>query len=106
MSSPRHVLIAGAGVAGLEAAMALRSVARDHVRITMLAPARHFTYRPLAVAEPFGKGRTVPVEVARVAADLGVELVRDALDAVQPESHTVTTQDGQVLPYDTLIVAL
>ena len=46
----RKVLIAGGGVAALEAALALRDLAADLVSIELLAPEHHFWYRPLAVA--------------------------------------------------------
>ena len=52
-----RVLIAGGGVAALEAAFALRELAGDRVAMTMLAPARDFVYRPMSVGEPFSSGR-------------------------------------------------
>ena len=48
-----EVLIAGGGVAGLDAALALRDLAAERVAITMLAPEQVFVYRPLRVLEPF-----------------------------------------------------
>ena len=45
----QHVLIAGGGMAALEAALALRDLAGERLTVTMLAPDRHFTYRPLSV---------------------------------------------------------
>jgi NADH dehydrogenase FAD-containing subunit len=59
--APARVLIAGGGVAGLEAALALRSQAEDRVATTLVADATHFTYRPLSVGEPFGGAATVRV---------------------------------------------
>ena len=53
---PLEVLIAGAGVAGLEAAFALRQFAGDRVQLKLLTPSDAFVYRPLAVAEPFSSG--------------------------------------------------
>src|SRR5215213_7275582 len=55
MSGTRQmrVVVAGGGVAGLEAVLALQSLAGELLEIELLAPARHFTYRPLAVAAPF-----------------------------------------------------
>jgi flavin-dependent dehydrogenase len=46
-----QVLIAGGGVAGLEAALALEDLAKDRVSTTLLAPAREFVYRPMTVRE-------------------------------------------------------
>ena len=51
------VVIAGGGVAGIEALLGLRAVAGDRVRLTLIAPDPDFSYRPLAIAEPFGLGR-------------------------------------------------
>ena len=48
-----RVVIAGGGVAGLEATVALRALAEDRVTLQLVAPEREFTYRPLAVVEPF-----------------------------------------------------
>lgn len=50
---PLKVLIAGAGPAGLEAALAVRELAGDRVTITLLAPEDELAYRPLSVADPF-----------------------------------------------------
>jgi NADPH-dependent 2,4-dienoyl-CoA reductase/sulfur reductase-like enzyme len=47
------VVIAGGGVAALEAAMALRELAGDRVKLTLLAPTADFIYQPMAVLEPF-----------------------------------------------------
>ena len=52
--SRMRVLIAGGGVAALEAMLALRALAADRVSVVLVAPDREFVYRPLAVAEPFG----------------------------------------------------
>ena len=49
----RHVLVAGGGVAALEAALALRALADERLHVELLAPEPQFWYRPLAVAEPF-----------------------------------------------------
>src|SRR3982751_1760557 len=103
---PKDVLLVGAGVGGLEAALALRPLAPGSVNVTVLAPERHFTYRPLSVGQPFGRSRTVQVELAAIAAERGFTLVRDALDRVEPEAHRIVTQDGRTLGYDALVLSL
>ena len=45
-----RVLVAGGGVAGLEALLALTDMAAARVDITLLSPQEDFVYRPLAVA--------------------------------------------------------
>jgi sulfide:quinone oxidoreductase len=91
---PKSVLIAGGGVGGLEALLALQALASESVRVRMLAPDRHFVYRPLSTGEPFGHGRTVQVELARVAEDLGVELLRDAVERIEPDAKRILGRDG------------
>jgi sulfide:quinone oxidoreductase len=55
-SRPLNVVVIGGGVASLETVIALRRLAGDRTRITMVAPEAEFVYRPLTVAEPFGRG--------------------------------------------------
>jgi hypothetical protein len=48
------VLIVERGVAGLEAAPALRELAGERIATTLLSGTREFVHRPMRVAEPFG----------------------------------------------------
>jgi sulfide:quinone oxidoreductase len=100
-----NIVIAGGGVAGLEALLALRAMARDRVRLTLIAPDPDFSYRPLAVAEPFALGHAHRVPLARIAADAGAELVRDAVVGVDDAAGQVRLRDGGSRGYDALIVA-
>ncbi len=54
-----RVLVAGGGVAALEAVLALRSLAGDRVRVELLAPTAGFAQRPYSVRSPFS-GEPVP----------------------------------------------
>jgi sulfide:quinone oxidoreductase len=105
-SRPERVLVAGGGVAGLETVLALQALAGDSLEIELLAPSRHFTYRPLAVAEPFNNGSVQRIPLAAFAADRGVRLHRDALARVLGDDRAVETQDGARLDYDALVLAL
>lgn len=51
-----RVVVAGGGVAGLEAVLALRDLAAARVEMTLLSPDPDFVYRPMAIAEPFARG--------------------------------------------------
>jgi sulfide:quinone oxidoreductase len=55
---PLQVLVAGGGVAGLEALLALRDLAGERVELTLLSPEAEFVYRPMAVAEPWPMPQT------------------------------------------------
>lgn len=70
-----RVLIAGRGVAALEAMMSLRTLAGDRVQITLLAPEREFRFRPMAVAEPFTIARARHIPLAEIAADFDARVV-------------------------------
>ena len=59
-----HVVIAGGGVAALEAALTLRAVADGRLSVELIAPEPHFWYRPVAVAEPFGLGEVRRFELS------------------------------------------
>jgi sulfide:quinone oxidoreductase len=99
-----NVLIAGAGVAGLEAAFALRELAGDQVNLTLLTPSEEFAYRPLAVAEPFSSGGVKRYALTGLAAEAGAELVHDTLLGVDAERRSVVTGSGRRIGYDALLV--
>jgi sulfide:quinone oxidoreductase len=103
---PTKVLIAGAGVAGLEAALALRAIGEDRVVVELVSPETEFVYRPLAVAEPFrmGEARRFPLRLLAEAA--GAELTRASVRSVDDAHHMVVTSDGGALRYDALLLAL
>ena len=105
-SSSFRVLVAGGGVAGLEALLALRDLAGDRADLTLISPDADFVYRPMAVAEPFARGRAARHPLTDVARDLGVELIRDALAEIDGASRTAITAAGDRLSYDALLVAV
>ena len=104
--APRpRVVVAGGGVAAIEALLALRHAAGEQLSITLLAPERSFVSRPASVAGPFGLGGPAPLDLAAIAQDQGAELRRGALDGVDPVRHIALT-GGEELPYDILVVAV
>ena len=103
---PPKVLVAGDGVAGLETVLALQSLAPGRFDIEMLAPERHFVYRPPAAGAPFEPITPTRSELAAIAEDRGFDLTRDALDRVDAAGHEAVTQGGHRIPYDVLVLAL
>ena len=102
----RHrVLIAGGGVAALEAALALRDVAADRVAVELLAPETHFWYRPLSVATPFGLGEARRFELDALARDAGASFTLGALTGIDEWRHIAHTSKNTQIPYDMLLVA-
>lgn len=99
------VLIAGGGIAGLEALLGLREVAGERVRLTLIAPDPDFVYRPMAVAEPFALGQARRVPLADVVADAGAELVVDGVVGVDDAAGQVQLAGGGTRAFDALLVA-
>src|SRR5664279_774927 len=99
------VLIAGGGVAGLEAAFALRDLAADRVAVTVLSADEDFLYRPLSIGEPFNRSHAEHYDLAGLVTDAGAELVRGTLTDVDTEARIARTADGGQLSYDALLVA-
>lgn len=106
MSPPPRIVIAGGGVAGLEALLALHRQLAGIVELVLVAPERRFTYRPLAVLEPFVPGSMPTLELAEIAAERGAALVHDALVAVDPDARSATLRSGAQLSYDALVIAV
>lgn len=107
MSTERHrVLIAGAGVAGLEAALALSRHGAGFLDVELVAPAESFVYRPLLVAEPFGVEATIRFELTGLVARTGARLRHDALMAVDSARGVITTAAEEELHYDALLIAV
>jgi sulfide:quinone oxidoreductase len=100
------VLVAGGGVAAIEAMLALRDMAGDRVSITLVAPQEDFQYRPLSVGEPFALGKALTVPLSTVARDVGADLRKGALAAVDTDAHTARLESGETLSYDALLVAV
>ena len=82
-----RVVIAGGGVAALEAALALRELAEERVVVELVAPEPHFWYRPLSVAEPFELGETHRYELAALAAAAGATCTLGTLEGVDVVRH-------------------
>lgn len=105
-AAPHRVLIAGGGVAALEALLALRALAGERVAPLLFAPDPVFRYRPLSVTEPFDDTAPRQLELAEIADELGAEFVRDSLAGVDPSAALVRTGEGRELAYDSLLVAV
>ena len=104
-NNPR-VVIAGGGVAALEACLALRErLAAADLDITLLSPGSRFDYRPLSVLQPFRGISRWSVALSTFAADQDVTLVHDALTAVGPRARVAVTGSGAEIPYDLLLIA-
>ncbi len=99
------MLIAGGGVAALEALLTLRELADDRVAVTLMAPDDVFRYRQLSVAMPFGLADPTSFSLDEIARENGALHRRATLAEVDDERHVATTTAGTEVPYDALLVA-
>lgn len=99
------MLIAGGGIAGVEAALALRDLAGERVEVEMRDPRREFAFRPFAVGEPYGAARIFRYDMEALAARCGASFHSDGIVSVEPDRRIAVTRDGERLPYDYLLLA-
>lgn len=103
---PLRVILAGAGVAGLECAFALRELAGERVAVTLISPGQEFVYRPLSIGEPFSSSWAERYPLGPLAEAAGSALMRDTLNSVDTEQRVVRTGSGAEITYDALMVGL
>lgn len=99
-----EVLIVGGGTAGLTVAARLRRAGMADIAV--LDPSANHYYQPLWTL--VGGGRTAQRETVRPQAEVmpqGVRWIKDAAVGADPAAQTVTTESGQVLHYDYLVMA-
>jgi sulfide:quinone oxidoreductase len=99
-------MVAGAGVAGLETALALNALAREFVSVELVAPETQFVYRPLSVAEPFGVGEVRRFPLDKLVQAAGARLLNAGVVSVDPELKSLVLDDGSHVEYDVLVLAL
>lgn len=104
-SGGARLVIAGGGVAALEAALAVRDLAGDRVEVEIWAPRREFVYRPFAVGEPFGAASVLRYDLGALAETCGATFRLGGIVSVDGEARQVTVRDGERVPYDFLLLA-
>ena len=100
-SSDQHVIVIGAGYAGLMCALQLA----PQVRVTLVNPAGHFTERvrshELAAGRP-----DITHPLRDFLSPAGITQVPARVTGIDPGDRQVRTDDGRVLRYDRLVYAL
>jgi sulfide:quinone oxidoreductase len=101
-----RVLIAGGGVAGLEAMIALRELAGHRLCLTLLSPGDEFLFPSLSVQDAFAGSAPRRYPLSDICAEHGAALVHDELELVEAHRRRVITRDGHEVPYDALAIAV
>ncbi|MEV5155940.1 FAD-dependent oxidoreductase [Streptomyces werraensis] len=101
-----HVVVLGAGYAGMAAAVQLAArTRRPGVRVTVVSADERFTERMRLHAAATGQ-RLAELSVPGLLESAGAEFVRGWVTAVDADARTVRIDDERVLRYDTLVYAL
>ncbi len=101
-----RVVIAGSGVAALEAVLALRVLAGRGFEIDLLAPEHALVDRSASVRTPFGLGAAPSLDLHALASRYDVRLVQGVLAGVDPDARVAWIEGGEALLYDHLLVAV
>ncbi|WP_409472609.1 NAD(P)/FAD-dependent oxidoreductase [Streptomyces sp. HC307] len=104
LSQPRRVVVVGAGMAGVQTAVALREQGFTGT-VTLIGAEPHQPYDrpPLSKAVLLGTAEGSAFDVDFEALDIELHLGRDVL-GVRPDEHELDTAAGPV-PYDVLVLA-
>lgn len=100
----RRVVVVGAGMAGVQTAVALREQGfQGTVTVIGAEPHQPYDRPPLSKAVLLGKAEGSAFDVDFEALDIELLLGREAL-GVRPDAHELDTEAG-VVPYDVLVLA-
>ena len=105
-SDPAHVLIAGGGFGAVEAMLALRALAPERVRMTLISASPVLAYKPAATTEAFDETPPRTYDLQAIAADAGASFRLDRLEAVASHDHSVRLASFAYLDYDALVLAV
>ena len=99
-----QVVIAGGGVAALEAVLAIRALETEPTSIELLSPSRDFRLQALSVAEPFGgDAQTLDLEQFCAVHDVGYR--SEGVAEVWGGPQRILTDRGDEVFYDALLMA-
>lgn len=105
MKQISHVLIVGGGFGGVKAALEL--VDDPNFDVTLLSDDTDLRYYPtLYHTATGGKRANSSIPLSRIFENKKIELVKGSASTLDRKAKTVTTEDGKVLSYDTLILGL
>lgn len=104
MTRPRTVVIVGESIAGLTAARELRARGYDGP-LTMMGREPEGAYARPPLSKEVLRSAVAETGLVYACADLHLQHVRSPAVTLDTSARTVTTESGQVAPYDALLVA-
>src|SRR5215212_1790685 len=106
MSQQQQVVIAGGGIAGLEALIALHDLAGDRIAPVLIAPEPDFTSKPFTVEEPFSFKPAERRQLAPIAEEFRGAYMQQGLTAIDTARKAVSLTDGSELSYDSAVICV
>lgn len=104
--APIEIVIAGGGVAAIEAVLALRASGRPDLSLTLVSASPSFHLPPLSALKPFARGHSGDVSLAEFMHAQDGRFIEHRVASVEPARRALVLEDGAELPYDELIVAV
>jgi NADH dehydrogenase len=105
MANKEQILILGAGFGGVKAALELADDSRFDV--TLVSEETEFRYYPtLFHTATGGRRANSSIPLAQIFADKPLNLVKATAATIDRKAKAITTTDGKVYPYDSLIIGL
>jgi sulfide:quinone oxidoreductase len=105
-SDAARVVVAGGGIAGIEAALTLRDSAAGVAEVTIVDDRTRFVVPATSTGRAFGLTGGIDLRLADVVARAGAALLPGRVGRVDAGRHEVVLADGRRLAYDALIVAV
>lgn len=101
----QHVLIVGGGFGGVKAALKLAS--EPNVAVTLLSNQPDFRYNPSLYHTATGGLRAQSsIPLTEILPTDKVTLASGTAEKLDRKHKTITTKEGHIIPYDTLVLAL
>lgn len=102
-----HIVILGAGVGGLPAALEMKEQARAEDKITVISNSEDFQFTPSNpwVGVRWRTPEAVQVPIRPVLEKKGIDFIAIGARRVHPEKKEIELNDGQRVTYDYLIIA-
>lgn len=86
--------------------LALRALAPEQVRVSLVSSSPLLAYKPAATAESFEDAPSLAYDLQAITAEVGASLRIDRVEAVAPAAHRVRLASFTHLDYDALILAV
>jgi len=100
------VLVVGGGFGGVETMLALRALAPERVRVTLVSASPLLAYKPAATSESFDETPPLAYDLRAIATDVGASFRVDRVQAVAPDAHRTRLASFTHLDYDALVLAV